>query len=55
MLDNRDAGGEQHRVRRPDPSGCVVDVERVDADERRSAIAKMESSLLRSIPDRVVR
>ena len=41
MLDDRNPGAEQRRVDGPRRIGRVVDVERVDADERRASIAQV--------------
>jgi hypothetical protein len=40
VLHDRDPGPQQRRVRRPRAVGDVVDVERVDADQRRPALGQ---------------
>ena len=40
MLDDGDAGPEQRRVDRPRPVADVVDVERIDPDQRRTRLGE---------------
>src|SRR5690349_4682919 len=44
MLDQRDAGSEQLRMRRSRTIRCVIDVERVDAHQRRAVVDQPVSS-----------
>src|SRR3546814_9302738 len=49
VLDDQDAGAQQDRMHRPRPAARVVDVHRVDADQRHPAVTQVGRSVLRQV------